>query len=212
MWIAAPFHRFSMLEHNIKRVGYSWIYENELVAAVLDMGSLGEPYDPGAAPKLLAWPPHDMKDVPTSFGDPEWPNPLADQPEDQQDVTRCGYAISLQLQHELALQLGESSMQLFESRKGGRPPAKNACTKDKEDYRGWVDRCKPNEVPIWVHTPKVPLNKKLDLRQVIFCLPKEPLDANKQYQVRVMLHIGPDPFWFIWEFTTGGQKEGLNLK
>ena len=176
------------------------------------MGSLEEPYDPSLAPKLLAWPPHDMKDVPTHFGNPEHPNPLEDQPEAEQDITKCGYAISLQLQNEIALQLAESSIQWFESRKGGRPPAKNACIKDREDYRAWVERCKPKEVPIWVHTPKVPLNKKLDLRDVIFCIPKEPLDANKQYQVRVMIHMGPDPFWFIWEFTTGGQKIGLNLK
>ncbi|MDO8349063.1 MAG: hypothetical protein Q7T30_02420, partial [Planctomycetota bacterium] len=163
-------------------------------------------------PKLLAWPPHGMKDVPTHFGDPEHPNPLADQPEDQQDVTKCGYTISLQLQQEVSVQLSESSIQLFESRKGGRPPAKNAVTKDSSDWTAWVERCKKDEVPIWVHTPKVPLNKQRDLRDVVFCLPKKPLEQNQHYQVRVMLHIGPDPFWFIWEFTTGSQKEGLNLK
>lgn len=212
MWISTPYHRFPMLEHNIKRLGYAWLFENDILAAVLDMGSLEEPYDPQAAPKLLAWPPHGMKDVPTHFGDPEHPNPLADQPEDQQDVTKCGYTISLQLQQEVSVQLSESSIQLFESRKGGRPPAKNAVTKDSSDWTAWVERCKKDEVPIWVHTPKVPLNKQRDLRDVVFCLPKKPLEQNQHYQVRVMLHIGPDPFWFIWEFTTGSQKEGLNLK
>ncbi|MBM4061133.1 MAG: CAP domain-containing protein [Planctomycetes bacterium] len=212
MWIAAPYHRFPMLEHNIKRIGYAWVFEQEILASVLDMGSLEEPYDPEAAPKLLAWPPHGMKDVPTHFGDPEHPNPLADQPEDQQDITKCGYPISLQLQREVARVLSESSIQLFESRKGGKVPAKNACTKSSDELRGWVERCKPEEVPIWCHTPKVPLNKKLDLRDVIFAIPKEPLEPGKQYQVRVLLHIGPDPFWFVWEFTTGSQREGLRIK
>jgi hypothetical protein len=212
MWIGAPYHRFSMLEHNIKRIGYSWMYENNLSVAVLDMGSLEEPYDPQLAPKLLAWPPHGMKDVPTHFGSPEHPNPLADQPTEVQDVTKCGYAISLQLQREVALALSESTIQVLEAHKGGKQPAKNACLKDSADLRAWIEHCKPKEVPIWVHTPKVPLNKKLDLRDVIFCIPKEPLEPNKLYQVRVMLHIGPDPFWFVWEFTTGSQKEGLHLK
>jgi hypothetical protein len=87
------------------------------------------------------------------------------------------------------------------------------CEKDGADYRGWVERCK-DEVPTWVHTPKIPLNKKMDLRDVLFVLPKQHLEANKAYQVRVMLHIGglSQPMWFFWEFQTGGQLEGLKLK
>ncbi len=98
-WISAPYHRFPMLEHNIKRLGYAHYDSGTLSVSVLDMGSLEEPYDPQKAPRLVVWPGPGMINVPTSFGSPEWPNPLADQPEDEQDVTKCGYAISLQMQN-----------------------------------------------------------------------------------------------------------------
>ncbi|MBL8729374.1 MAG: hypothetical protein JNM25_13130 [Planctomycetes bacterium] len=211
-WIGTPYHRFPMLEHNIKRLGYSYLSESDFSVGVLDMGSLEEPYDPGTAPRLVTWPPHNMSGVPTHFPSRESPNPLEDQPEDQQDVTKCGYTVSLQLQQEIAIGLAESSIELWESRKGGRQPEKNFCAKDGPDYRGWIERGK-KQVDCWVHTPKVPLNKKRDMRDVLFVVPKEALDANKGYQVRAMLHIGgADPLYFFWEFTTGSQARGLKLK
>ena len=80
-------------------------------------------------------------------------------------------------------------------------------------WKAWTDRCKPEPVPLWVHTPKVPLNKKMDLRNVVFGLPKEALDKGKTYQARVLLHIdGADPHWFVWEFTTGQSARELKLK
>jgi hypothetical protein len=201
-----------MLEHNIKRLGYSYLSQADFSVGVLDMGSLEEPYDPGLAPRLVTWPPHNMNGVPTHFPSRESPNPLEDQPEDQQDVTKCGYTVSLQLQQEVALGLAESSIELWESRKGGRQPEKNFCAKDGPEYRGWTERGK-KQVECWVHTPKVPLNKKRDMRDVLFVVPKEALEANKSYQVRAMLHIGgADPLYFFWEFTTGGQARGLKLK
>ncbi len=213
MWMGAPFHRFPLLEHNIRRIGYAYVVKDDFSCAVLDMGSLEEPYDPSAAPKLIAWPPHNMRDVPTHFGSPEEPNPLADQPEGQQDVTKCGYAVSLQFQKEVALVMKEATIELYESRKSGKQPPKNLVLKDSAEWRGWAERCKPNAVAIHVHTPKIPLNKKRDMKDVLFLLPKEPLDANTQYQVRAMLRMGTaDPLWFIWEFTTGSQKDGLKLK
>jgi hypothetical protein len=64
-----------------------------------------------------------------------------------------------------------------------------------------------------VHTPKVPLNKQRDLRDVLFLVPKEPLEPNTAYQVRCMLEIGgADPLWFVWEFQTGSQPRGLKFK
>jgi hypothetical protein len=68
-------------------------------------------------------------------------------------------------------------------------------------------------VPIWVHTPKIPLNRRMEVRDAIFCLPKEHLEPGKHYQVRVQMNIGTEvPLWMIWEFTTGSQAEGLKLK
>lgn len=212
LWVGVPYHRFPMLEHNIKRLGYSYVFENDWSVAVLDMGSLEEPYDPALAPRLVVWPPPNLVNVPLQFPAPESPNPLEDQPEAEQDPTKCGYPISVQLQRELATQLGDSGIALFESRKGGKLPAKCIVEKDKEEWKAWTERCKPKEVPIHVHTPKVPLNKKLDLRDVIFCIPKEPLEPNKQYQVRVTLRLANDPFYLIWEFTTGSSARELKLK
>jgi hypothetical protein len=212
LWIGTPYHRFPMLEHNIKRLGYAYVFDMDFSVAVLDMGSLEEPYDPKTAPKLVAWPAPGMANVPTTFPAMESPNPLEDQPEGQQDPRKCGYTVSLQLQEEVARTLGDSSMELYESRKGGKLPAKCVVDKNSEDWKAWTDRCKPKEIPVYLHTPKTPLNKKHDNRDVIFVVPKEPLEANTQYQVRTMLRIGEAPFWFFWEFTTGTQARGLKVK
>ena len=219
-WIGTPYHRFPMLEHNIKRLGYAYLFGDKtadgapsnMSVGVLDMGSLEEPYDPGLAPRLVTWPPHNLTGVPTKFPSRESPNPLEDQPENEQDVTKCGYTVSLQLQNEIATNLGEASIALWEANRGGKQPAKNMCAKGQEDYTAWLARGK-KEVPCYVHTPKVPLNKKRDMRDVLFLLPKEPLEPNKHYQVRTLLQIsGADPLWFFWEFTTGGSAHDLKLK
>jgi len=210
-WMSAPYHRFPMLRHNIKRLGYSHV-DGELSVSVLDMGSLTEPYDPNTAPRIVVWPAKDMKGVPTHFGDPESPNPLADQPEDEQDVTKCGYAVSLQLQRQFAGRIGESSIELWESRKGGRPPASNIVPKGSQDMVNWKARCK-KQVECYMHTPKVPLNKKRDQRDVLFLIPKEPLKPGKTYQARAYLDIGGmGSTVFIWEFSTGSKRQGLKLK
>ncbi|MCA8976542.1 MAG: hypothetical protein KDC98_17610 [Planctomycetes bacterium] len=214
LWVGVPYHRFPMLEHNIKRLGYSYVYENDWSVAVLDMNSLEEPYDPQTAPRFLVWPPVDSTGIPTNFPAPESPNPLADQPEDQQDVTKCGYPISLQLQRELAANLAEAEIEVFESRKGGRPPTQHFVSKtaDQEVWKQWTDRCKAEPVEIWVHTPSLPLNKKRDRRDVVFAIPKEPLKKGKTYQARVLLRLGGnDPLVFIWEFTTGSAARTLKL-
>lgn len=211
-WMSAPYHRFPMLRHNIKRLGYSHVDGDNLSVSVLDMGSLTEPYDPNTAPRLVVWPASNQKSVPTHFGSPESPNPLADQPEDEQDVTKCGYVVSIQLQKALASRLGECSLELWESRKGGRPPVKNLVLKGSQEFVNWKSRCK-KQVECYDHTPKVPLNKKRDLRDVLFSIPKIPLKSGKQYQARAMLQIGGmSPLIFIWEFATGSKKEGLKLK
>lgn len=211
-WMSAPYHRFPMLVHNIKRLGYSHVDAQPISVSVLDMGSLEEPYDPSTAPRLVIWPANNMTKVPTSFGNPEHPNPLADQPEDEQDVTKCGYAISIQLTRELAQILGDCDIELWESRKGGRQPAKNFVAKGGKEFHEWADRCK-DQVECYKHTPKVPLNRKRDQRDVLFLIPKEPLGRNDTYQARAYLQLGgADMLVFIWEFTTGTQKEGLKLK
>lgn len=212
-WMGTPYHRFPLLEPNIRRFGYSYIYENGLSIAVLDMGSLQEPYDAATAPRIVVWPPNNAKDIPTRFHGREYPNPLDDQPESEQDITKTGYPISLQLQRELALGLADSDIQLFEAHNRGKQPTKNLVAPKRDaEYKQWTDRA-GKEVPIWVHTPKVPLNKRMEIRDTIFCIPKEVLDTQRSYQVRVKLLLGPqDPLCFIWEFTTGSQRENLKIK
>lgn len=211
-WIGTPYHRFPLLEHNISRIGYAHLISEQLTVGVLDMGSLQDPYDPALAPRFVCWPPHGMKGVPTSFHGREQPNPLEDQPPSEQDITKTGYPISLQLQREFAGVVADSGIQLFEARSGGKAPAKHAARKNTEMFKAWTDRCK-KEVPIYAHTPTVPLNRKVEIRDVVFAIPKTALEPNKHYQVQVRLQTGSnDPFWFFWEFSTGSQKEGLDLK
>lgn len=210
-WLGTPYHRFPLLEHNIKRFGYSFLYENDISVAVLDMGSLEEPYDPATAPKFVCWPPHGMKDVPTDFHGIEHPNPLEDQPENEQDITKTGYPVSLQLQREVAGRISDARIQLFEARGGGKTPPKHVVRANTAEEKAWTDRCK-KEVPLWVHTPQVPLNRKVEIRDVVFGIPKAHLEPNKNFQVRVMLKFGNEERWFYWEFSTGTQAEGLKLK
>lgn len=213
LWVGVPYHRFPMLEHNIKRLGYSYVYENDWSVAVLDMNSLEEPYDPQAAPRALIWPPAGATGIPTNFPAPESPNPLADQPEDQQDVTKCGYPISMQFQREIAAGLADVSIEIYESRKGGRPPEQICMGKqaDQGVLKQWTDRCKGDAIECWIHTPKLPLNKKRDRRDVVFAIPKEPLRKGKAYQARVELRLTGDPVVFVWEFVCGGGTRSLKL-
>ncbi|HEX5053133.1 MAG TPA: CAP domain-containing protein [Planctomycetota bacterium] len=217
-WIGTPYHRFPLLEHNIKRFGYSFVYENGWTVATLDMGSLEEPYDPNEAPKLICFPANDMEGVPRAFHGREFPNPLEDQPEDQQDITKTGFPISVQFQRELAGQIAKCEIKLFECKTHGRMPTQNLCIASptvSKELQVWLDRCGGNsakEVPIWVHTPTVPLNKRVEIRDTVFALPKEHLEANKRYQARVRFTYQNVDLAFVWEFTTGSQKEGLKIK
>ncbi|MFO1077454.1 MAG: CAP domain-containing protein [Planctomycetota bacterium] len=217
-WIGTPYHRFPLLEHNIKRFGYSFVYENGWTVATLDMGSLEEPYDPGEAPRLVVFPANDMEGVPRCFHGREFPNPLEDQPEDQQDITKTGFPISMQFQRELAGQLTKCDIKLYECKSHGRMPTQNmfVAEENSKEKDAWFDRCggkSAKEVPIWVHTPTMPLNKRVEIRDTVFAIPKEPLEATKRYQARVTFAYGGNAdLVFFWEFTTGGQREGLKLK
>ncbi|MFN7671676.1 MAG: CAP domain-containing protein [Planctomycetota bacterium] len=211
-WIGTPYHRFPMLRHNIKRLGFAYLTDTDFSVGVLDMGSMEEPYDPATSPNWVVWPPHNHVGVPTAFPSFENPNPLEDLPEGQNDVRDCGYTISVQFSNEMQKRLGESSISLWEANKGGKQPLKNYCAKGQEDYTAWMARGK-KEVPCHVHTPNVPLNKKQDRRDVLFALPKQHLEPNKHYQVRCLLQVGTaDPLWFFWEFTTGSSGRDLKLK
>ncbi len=207
-WIGTVYHRFPLLEHNINRFGYSYVYDNGWSVAVLDMGSLEEPYDPAEAPKFVAWPPPNMANVPLQFHGIEHPNPLDDQPESERDITRTGYPVSLQIQREFAGTLVASDINLYEVNTRAKPPEKYLA--GPAELAEWQKRRK-DPVSLWVHTPQVPLLKRMELREVVFGIPKEHLKPRTTYQVDVLLKTVANEFHFCWEFTTGTQKEGLKL-
>jgi hypothetical protein len=208
-WLGTPYHRFPLLMHNINRFGYSFVYENGHSIGVLDMGSLEEPYDPDVAPMVVAWPPPDMKNVPVQFHGIEHPNPLGDQPESEQDITRTGYPVSLQLQREYAGQIIESGIALYEVRGRSKAPAEHCVPEG--GLQPWIER-RGAPVPMWIHTPAEPLLKRMEEKEVVFGIPKAHLAKNTAFQVEVRLVAhGNDPLYFVWEFTTGGQDEGLKF-
>lgn len=214
-WIGTVYHRFPLLEHNINRFGYSYVFDNGWSVAVLDMGSLEEPYDPSTAPKFVCWPPVGMKEVPLRFHGNEMPNPLDDQPENERDLKRVGYPVSLQLQKEYATQVGECDIAMFEVRAGGKAPTRNVFIdgtdpRDAADLKAYKDRRKES-VPLYKHTPKNPLLKRMEEREVVFGIPKAVLEPSRTYQVEVKLGGQGPGLLFIWEFTTGQQAEGLKF-
>ena len=215
-WLGTPYHRFPLLKHNVKRIGYAYLFENDYTIAVLDMASLAGPYNPKAAPKFVVWPAHNLEAVPTSFHGRERPNPLADQAQEDQDITKTGYPISLQMQRELAVQLVNAEIELYTVKGAGKQPDKHLFLPAEPVWEKWRERCGGPEnkpVPLWVHTPRTALNRRVEEREVIFAIPKEPLETKQAYQVRVKLEIGGnEAMWFVWEFETGRQAEGLRLK
>lgn len=222
-WIGTVYHRFPLLMHNIQRFGFAWVTDRGYSIGVLDMGSLEEPYDPKEAPKLVAWPPPDMKEVPRQFHGIEHPNPLDDQPENARDITKTGYPVSLQLQREYAQQLIEARIAMFEIKSPrSKPPAKHYVAENSKEHGEWkARRADPknprdeslwHQVPTWDHTPREPLLKRMEEKEVVFAIPKAHLEAKTTYQVEVRLVAqGNSPLCFIWEFTTGSQLNGLKF-
>jgi hypothetical protein len=151
-----------------------------------------------------------MKDVPRQFHGIEHPNPLDDQPESERDITVTGYPVSLQIQRETAGRVADSSLMLYEvpKAKGDTPKKTYVLTEDRE-YKDWVARRGPS-VPTWNHTTKTPLLKRMELRDVVFGIPKAHLKAKTTYQVEVQIKLEHDAY-FVWEFTTGSQMEGLKF-
>lgn len=216
-WMGTVYHRFPLLEHNVFRFGFAYVVDQGYSVGVLDMGSLEEPYDPSKAPKLVAWPPPDMKDVPRQFHGIEQPNPLDDQPENQRDITKTGYPVSLQFQREYAGQLTGASIVMYELKSPkGKVPAKNMVAENSKEHNEWkARRGEPTQwgvVPIWTHTPMEPLLKHLEEKEVVFAIPKDHLRAKTTYQVEVRIEAaGNSPLCFVWEFTTGQQMQGLKF-
>ncbi|HLQ38009.1 MAG TPA: CAP domain-containing protein, partial [Planctomycetota bacterium] len=214
-WIGTVYHRFPLLEHNIKRFGFAFVEDNGYAIGVLDMGSLEEPYDQQQAPKYVAWPPPGMKDAPLKFHGIEFPNPLDDQPESERDITKTGYPVSLQLQREVATKLVSSSISLYTIKTREKPPLQHVVPADAAEG-GWAARRKDGaEVPLWVHTPKEPLLKRMEEKEVVFGIPKAHLKPHTAYQVVVVLRTDEGgtqtDIKFCWEFMTGDNDEGLKF-
>jgi hypothetical protein len=192
-WIGTVYHRFPLIEPNIRRIGFA--AEGSVV--VLDMGSLEEPTDPDSAQKFrhIAWPPDGMENVPLAFHGNEEPDPLADTPEGKNEAPgeaqrRSGYPISLQFSRNLATQLEDASIAVFRTKKRG-----------KEFIRDEVVSC-------YVHTPKSPLLKRQENPSVVFAIPREHLEPNTTYEVEATLKGPGGEEKVKWHFSTGTQRRG----
>ncbi|MHC4852524.1 MAG: CAP domain-containing protein [Planctomycetota bacterium] len=209
-WIGTVYHRFPLLQENIKRIGFAFETGAEGGMCVLDMGSLEEPHAKGEdgkwlAPPYVIWPPHESKGWPIGFAYYEMPSPIAEAPgrkpipiggEDpaQKDL---GYPISLQLAHYNKSAVEGATINLYETRKQGGK---------------WVRK---NEVPLWVHTPQKALLPRQEVRDTIFAIPKVLLKRNTWYQAIVNVKLPPkfglnldlkNPNRVEWVFKTGTKR------
>lgn len=192
-WMGTVYHRFPLLEPNIRRIGFA----AEQNVVVLDMGSLEEPRttDHENKFKWVQWPPDGMSNVPLSFHAYELPDPMADTPEGKGQQGRelqinAGYPVSLQLARHIATQLEDSSIALFECKKVG-----NKHEADKA-------------VRMWEHTPKTPLLKRMEMTNVVFGIPRDTLKPRTTYEVLVTLKVLAGEDKVRWQFTTGSQRTG----
>jgi hypothetical protein len=192
-WIGTVYHRFPLLEYNIKRFGLAYDNSGKCEVIVLDMGSLQEPRDPVLERQVayIAWPPHQMEGVPRQFAYTEHPNPLEDVGLDFDAQQQTGYPVSLQFTRLVAQRLGEVSMKLYTAKKRGK--------NFEQD----------EEVPCWLHTPSEPLLKRMVLSDVVFVIPKEVLAPNTHYLAVVDLTFNSNKRKIQWAFTTGPQLQGL---
>ena len=192
-WLGTVYHRFPLLEPNIRRIGFA--AEGNVV--VLDMGSLEEPRTPDHENefKWVAWPPDGMENIPVAFHGNEEPDPCADTPEGKAAAPlevqrRAGYPVSLQFARHIATQLDEVSLTLYRCKKRGQ-------TYERDEV-----------VPCWVHTPKTPLLKRQENTSVVFAVPKEFLEPNTTYEAVAMLTLVGGQQEVKWQFSTGTQKRG----
>ncbi|MCA8943986.1 MAG: hypothetical protein KDB80_15585 [Planctomycetes bacterium] len=204
-WIGTVYHRFPLLEYNIKRFGlaHSGAQDEELIqrfgcerlgeTVVLDMGSLEEPRVDESERQFafVAWPPHEMKNVPRQFAYNELPNPLEDVGIGEEGQQKTGYPVSLQFSNLIVNQTSECTLRLYKAKKRGASYEKG------------------DEVPCWLHTPNEPLLKRMVMRDVVFVIPKELLEANERYLAVATLTLKGGTETFEWVFTTGSSLQGL---
>ncbi len=192
-WIGTVYHRFPLLEYNVKRFGLAYDGSGKCEVVVLDMGSLQEPRDPVLERNcaFAAWPADGMTNVPRQFAFTEHPNPLEDVGLGFENQKETGYPVSLQFTRLVQQNIGGATMKLYEAKKRGK----------KFD--------KGQEVPCWLHTPDKPLLKRLVMRNVVFVIPKAILKKTTLYLASVSVQFGGGQRTYEWTFTTGTQMQGL---
>jgi hypothetical protein len=214
-WLGTVYHRFPLLEYNINRIGFA--FEERM--CVLDMGSLEEPRDPEKEEKYMfaRFPFDGMKNVPLAFHAHEFPNPLGDQPADQQDDEKIGYPVSLQFSYTAALNIVDGSITLYELKRSTKlePVARDGATLEDRAGAGKARaekiQAEGKRVDAYEHTPKTPMLKRMELKDVVFLIPKTHLEPNTYYGVvaTVSTKSISEPLYVSWSFTTGDQRRGL---
>lgn len=192
-WLGTVYHRFPLLEPNIRRIGFA--AEGNVV--VLDMGSLEEPRTTEHEQQFrwVQWPPDGMENVPRSFHANEEPDPLADTVEGRASEPfrrqqQAGYPVSLQMSRMIANQIDDATMTLYSCKKRGR------------------EMVRDEVVPCWMHTPKTPLLKRMENPSVVFVIPKEYLEPNTTYEAIATLKLLAGEQEVVWRFETGPQLRG----
>lgn len=210
-WIGTVYHRFPLLQENIKRIGFAYESGKEGEMCVLDMGSLEEPHAKDEngkwlAPPYVVWPPDETKGWPIGFAYYELPSPIAQVPgrtpvpvgEEDAAQKELGYPISLQLAHYNKSAVEGATINLYEARKQGGK---------------WVQKI---EVPLWVHTPQKALLPRQECRDTVFGIPKVLLKKSTWYKAVVNVKLPPkfglnlelkNPNRVEWVFKTGTKRK-----
>ena len=192
-WIGTVYHRFPLLQENIRRIGFAFEQGKLGAMCVLDMGSLEEPFvskdGEWQERKYIAWPPDMSTGWPIGFAYYELPNPLEQQPPPNNKDDKAGYPVSLQLAHYVAPQVEDAGIGMWEVRKQGKKFVEKA------------------EVSIHVHTPKKALHTRMEEREVVFGIPKTLLKKNTWYKVNVKLRLKEGTENVTWHFKTGTKRK-----
>jgi uncharacterized protein YkwD len=88
-WLAAIYHRFSILNPRTVTLGYGPYYTSTRAYSTLDMGT-----DRTGAGPVVKWPVPNQTGVPTGFQN-ESPNPVAQWGRECTDESPCGYPVSV---------------------------------------------------------------------------------------------------------------------
>lgn len=172
-WIASFFHRISLLDPNLVRVGVAVERNGPDWAFVLDTLT-GKDRPERGVTTVVCYPVNTQMGVPRLFslGAPEVPNPIPN----NGDSRKAGHPITVTFFQETAARIEDVTATLID------PDGK--------------------DVPLWVSWPERPAVKNYG-RNTICLIPQAPLTADVTYEVRVKATVNGREWQKQWHFHTG---------